>query len=191
MNLPNKLTVIRVLLVPLFIFFVTLKDIPYNYLWALIVFSVASFTDFLDGNIARKNNLVTDFGKFMDPLADKILTTVAIIYITSDGVCSPIVLILILVREFAVSGVRMVASGSKGRVIAANIWGKMKTVLQIVVIIWYYFAISLQLEFKVLFVNSSIPQISTNILMWLVAISTVLSGWQYVWANRDLIKTAK
>ncbi len=138
MNLPNKLTLIRVLLIPVFIVFVQFVNLPYAKAIALAVFCIASFTDFLDGYIARKNNLVTDFGKFMDPLADKLLTTVALIYMCVDGICSPIALILILAREFAVSGVRMVAASSGGEVIAANIWGKVKTVLQMVTIIFYY-----------------------------------------------------
>ncbi|MEG2053350.1 MAG: CDP-diacylglycerol--glycerol-3-phosphate 3-phosphatidyltransferase, partial [Oscillospiraceae bacterium] len=125
MNLPNKLTVLRVLLIPVFIVFVSFKQIPYATLLAMVVFAVASFTDFLDGKIARKNNLVTDFGKFMDPLADKILTTTAIVYMTIAGVCHPVVLVIILTREFAVSGVRMVAAAAGGKVIAANIWGKV------------------------------------------------------------------
>ncbi len=109
-----------------------------------IVFAAASFTDFLDGHLARKWNMVTDFGKFADPLADKLLTTVAFIYMMRDGVCSPVVLCIILAREFAVSGLRMVAAGAKdGKVIAANMWGKVKTVLQMLSIIFYFFGTAL------------------------------------------------
>ena len=145
MNLPNKLTLTRILLVPVFMVFVSLTSLngiadgsfqPTYYLIAGIVFAVASFTDFLDGHLARKWNMVTDFGKFADPLADKLLTTVAFIYMMRDGVCSPVVLCIILAREFAVSGLRMVAAGAKdGKVIAANMWGKVKTVLQMLNII--------------------------------------------------------
>ena len=118
MNLPNKLTLTRILLVPVFMVFVSLTSLsgiadgsfqPTYYLIAGIVFAAASFTDFLDGHLARKWNMVTDFGKFADPLADKLLTTVAFIYMMRDGVCSPVVLCIILAREFAVSGLRMVA----------------------------------------------------------------------------------
>ena len=136
MNLPNKLTLTRILLVPVFMIFVSLGQYitpsynPRYYLIAGLIFAAASFTDFLDGHLARKWNMVTDFGKFADPLADKLLTTVAFIYMMRDGVCSPVVLCIILAREFAVSGLRMVAAGAKdGKVIAANIWGKVKTVL--------------------------------------------------------------
>ena len=122
MNLPNKLTLTRILLVPVFMVFVSLTGLsgiadgsfqPTYYLIAGIVFAAASFTDFLDGHLARKWNMVTDFGKFADPLADKLLTTVAFIYMMRDGVCSPVVLCIILAREFAVSGLRMVAAGAK------------------------------------------------------------------------------
>ena len=146
MNLPNKLTLCRIILVPVFMIFVSLTEFgteTFNATWYLvagIVFAAASFTDYLDGHLARKWHMVTDFGKFSDPLADKLLTTVALIYMMRDGVCSPVVLCIILAREFAVSGLRMVAAGAKdGKVIAANMWGKVKTVLQMLTIIFYYF----------------------------------------------------
>lgn len=148
MNLPNKLTMMRVVLVPVFMVFAALAKYgtaDFNATFSLvagIIFTVASITDFLDGYIARKNHLVTDFGKFMDPLADKCLTTAAFIYMVVDGVCSPIVLAVILFREFAVAGVRMIAAET-GTVIAANMWGKVKTVLQMLTIIFYYFAAAL------------------------------------------------
>ena len=143
MNLPNKLTMLRVLLVPVFMVFAALGRIgtadynPTMHLLAGIVFAAASFTDFLDGYLARKFHLVTDFGKFMDPLADKCLTTAALIYMVVDGLCSPVVLAIVLFREFAVAGVRMIAAES-GTVIAANMWGKVKTVLQMLTVIFYY-----------------------------------------------------
>ena len=150
MNLPNKLTLCRIILVPVFMIFVSLTEFgteTFNATWYLvagIVFAAASFTDYLDGHLARKWHMVTDFGKFSDPLADKLLTTVALIYMMRDGVCSPVVLCIILAREFAVSGLRMVAAGAKdGKVIAANMWGKVKTVLQMLTIIFYFFGISL------------------------------------------------
>lgn len=129
MNLPNKLTMMRVIMVPFFMVFAAMSHMgtpQFNATYALIagiLFAVASFTDFLDGYLARKNHLVTDFGKFMDPLADKMLTTAAIIYMVVDGVCSPVVLAIIMFREFAVAGVRMIAAES-GTVIAANMWGQ-------------------------------------------------------------------
>ena len=199
MNLPNKLTLTRIVLVPVFMIFVSLTSLdavangtfqPLYYLLAGIVFAAASFTDFLDGHLARKWNMVTDFGKFADPLADKLLTTVAFIYMLRDGVCSPVVLCIILAREFAVSGLRMVAAGAKdGKVIAANMWGKVKTVLQMLTIIFYFFGISLTYGNTVLG-NLNVWLISYW-LCWLVAAATAISGIKYLWDNRSFINTAK
>lgn len=193
MNLPNKLTLARILLVPVFMVLVSLTrygTADWNPMWYLlggIVFAVASFTDYLDGHLARKWNLVTDFGKFADPLADKVLTTIAFLYMMRDGVCSPVVLAVILTREFAVSGLRMVAAGAKdGQVIAANIWGKMKTVLQMLTIIFYYFAASLAPADAIGFVD-----MATMVLCWAVAFVTAMSGIIYLWDNRRFINTAK
>ena len=192
MNLPNKLTLARILLIPVFILLVSMPAIPLNYLWAAVVFALASITDFLDGAIARKYKMVTDFGKFADPLADKILTTAAFIYMMVAGVCHPLVLFIVLTREFAVSGVRMVAAGAPGgKVIAANMWGKVKTVLQMLSIIFYYFCMGLaqclgQVPGEWLHANTV-----TNVLCWLVALVTALSGVQYIWGNRHFINTAK
>ena len=196
MNLPNKLTLTRILLVPVFMIFVSLGQYitpsynPRYYLIAGLIFAVASFTDFLDGHLARKWNMVTDFGKFADPLADKLLTTVAFIYMMRDGVCSPVVLCIILAREFAVSGLRMVAAGAKdGKVIAANMWGKVKTVLQMLSIIFYFFgmaiAANVSWDATVMVVGASV------VLCWLVAAVTAISGIKYLWDNRSFINTAK
>ena len=148
MNLPNKLTLLRVALVPVFMAFAAVSHYgreDFSPLWSFTagaVFAIASLTDFLDGYLARKNNLVTDFGKFADPLADKMLTTAALIYMVVDGVCSPVVLAVVLFREFAVAGVRMLAAAGQ-KVIAANMWGKVKTVLQMLTILFFYFAAAL------------------------------------------------
>ena len=196
MNLPNKLTLTRIVLVPVFMIFVSLTSLdavangtfqPLYYLLAGIVFAAASFTDFLDGHLARKWNMVTDFGKFADPLADKLLTTVAFLYMMRDGVCNPVVLCIILAREFAVSGLRMVAAGAKdGKVIAANMWGKVKTVLQMLTIIFYYFSVSL--TGNVLGADCAFV---AHWLCWLVAVVTAVSGIKYLWDNRSFINTAK
>ena len=204
MNLPNKLTLTRILLVPVFMVFVSLTSLsgiadgsfqPTYYLIAGVVFAVASFTDFLDGHLARKWNMVTDFGKFADPLADKLLTTVAFIYMMRDGVCSPVVLCIILAREFAVSGLRMVAAGAKdGKVIAANMWGKVKTVLQMLSIIFYFFGISIA-SMSATGAEQGVRQILvisiSMVLCWLVAAVTAISGIKYLWDNRSFINTAK
>ena len=204
MNLPNKLTLTRILLVPVFMVFVSLTSLngiadgsfqPTYYLIAGIVFAVASFTDFLDGHLARKWNMVTDFGKFADPLADKLLTTVAFLYMMRDGVCSPVVLCIILAREFAVSGLRMVAAGAKdGKVIAANMWGKVKTVLQMLSIIFYFFGMSIA-SMSATGAEQGVRQILvisiSMVLCWLVAAVTAISGIKYLWDNRSFINTAK
>ena len=186
MNLPNKLTMLRILLVPVFMVLAANR-------WMLaagIVFAAASFTDFLDGYLARKNHLVTDFGKFADPLADKLLTTMAFVYMIVDGVCSPVVVVVILAREFAVSGLRMIAAGAPGgKVIAANMWGKVKTVLQMLSIIFYFFgmaiAANVSWDATVMVVGASV------VLCWLVAAVTAISGIKYLWDNRSFINTAK
>ena len=204
MNLPNKLTLTRILLVPVFMIFASLTSLngiadgsfqPMYYLIAGIVFAAASFTDFLDGHLARKWNMVTDFGKFADPLADKLLTTVAFIYMMRDGVCSPVVLCIILAREFAVSGLRMVAAGAKdGKVIAANMWGKVKTVLQMLSIIFYFFGMSIA-SMSATGAEQGVRQILvisiSMVLCWLVAAVTAISGIKYLWDNRSFINTAK
>ena len=196
MNLPNKLTLSRMILVPVFMIFASMTQLGtdnFNASWYLaagIVFAIASFTDYLDGHLARKWHMVTDFGKFADPLADKLLTTVAFIYMMRDGVCSPVVLCIILAREFAVSGLRMVAAGAKdGKVIAANMWGKVKTVLQMLSIIFYFFgmaiAANVSWDATVMVVGASV------VLCWLVAAVTAISGIKYLWDNRSFINTAK
>ncbi len=182
MNLPNKLTLLRILLIPVFVALVEI-DFAGHYLWAVAVFAIASFTDYLDGHLARKWGLVTDFGKFADPLADKILTTTAIIYLVQMGLCHPVVLIIIIAREFAVSGVRMIAAGApSGKVIAANMWGKVKTVLQMVSII---------VVFVLLGLGVPATALVAHILMWAVGAATLISGVQYLWGNRQYINTAK
>lgn len=193
MNLPNKLTLLRMLLVPVFMVFVSMGQYGTSdfdttwYLVAGVVFAAASFTDFLDGYLARKWKMVTDFGKFADPLADKLLTTVAFLYMMRDGVCSPVVLAIILAREFAVSGLRMMAASAKdGKVIAANMWGKVKTVMQMLTIVFYFFAAALAGPDAVGTVSSV-----ANWLCWGVAAVTAISGIKYLWDNRSFINTAK
>ena len=191
MNLPNKLTMLRVVLVPVFMVFAAFGGLgtdaynPVVQLVAGIIFAAASITDFLDGYLARKNHLVTDFGKFMDPLADKMLTTAAFIYMLADGICHPVVLAVILFREFAVAGVRMIAA-ERGTVIAANLWGKVKTVLQMLTIIVYYIVPFFMAPADILAFG-----LVVQALCWLVAAVTVLSGGIYLWQNRECFIQAK
>ena len=188
LNLPNKLTLLRVLLVPVFMVFAALSHFgredfsPLMSLLAAVIFALASITDYLDGHLARKHNLITDFGKFTDPLADKMLTTAALIYMVTDGVCSPIVLAIVLFREFAVAGVRMIAASGQ-KVIAANMWGKVKTVLQMVTVLVYYFSCGLFSSW----LDAGLISLVTQILCWLVAAITLLSGGKYLWDNREFL----
>ena len=203
MNLPNKLTMLRVLLIPVFMVCAANR-------WMLaagIIFAAASLTDYFDGHLARKNNLVTDFGKFADPLADKLLTTTAFLYMLVDGVCDPVVLAIILAREFAVSGLRMVAAGAPGgKVIAANMWGKTKTVAQYIANMWgkvktalqmlticfYYFGYAAEAAFSAHPERSVFAtQVISYVLCWVVAAVTLISGVKYLWDNRHFINTAK
>ena len=135
MNLPNKLTILRIILVPFFVLFMLLSgDIfPHRYLVALAIFGIASYTDHLDGKIARRDHLITNFGKLMDPLADKIMVMSALICFVANGMTNTVFVLLIMVREFAVTSIRLIAV-EQGRVIPANNWGKAKTVSQIVAI---------------------------------------------------------
>ena len=184
MTTANKITIFRVILIPVFLVLMYLRFPGHTY-WAFGVFVLASLSDFADGYIARHYNQVSDFGKFMDPLADKCLTTAAFIYMVTDHVCSPVVLAVILFREFAVAGVRMIAAET-GTVIAANMWGKVKTVLQMLTIIFYYFAAALAGPTDV-----GVVSLVTVVLCWLCGAATLLSGGIYLWQNRQLLMQAK
>ena len=188
MNLPNRLTMARIVMVPLFALFASLgfrTGGRVHYLIAGMLFAAASLTDMLDGKIAREQNLVTNFGKFADPLADKILTTAAFIYMVQENVCAPMVLIVILFREFAVSGLRMLAAGAKNaRVIPANVWGKLKTVTMMGSILLFYFGCAL-------FPGLTVLRPAVNILCWICAAVTVISGLTYFSGSEDLFSDMK
>ena len=193
MNLPNKLTVLRVILVPFFVFFLLESYILHHNLIALIIFAIASYTDHLDGKIARRDNLITNFGKFMDPLADKILVISALICFVASGTVSPWFLILITFREFAVTSIRLVAAGGKGKVIAANIWGKAKTVSQIVAIIIiilsaYIKELSAMGLFPVEGVLGTALYVTEIAVMVICTALTLFSGWIYIKDNLEFIK---
>ena len=195
MNLPNKLTLLRICIVP---FMVASLLIPFNapvhFLIAGLLFGAASLTDFFDGKIAREKNLITDFGKFADPLADKILVISAMVCFVALDICDPVLVILVLFREFAVTSIRLVAA-SKGSVIAANIWGKVKTVTQIVAIIAVFvFQFFLELC-AVLPIPSEITAalgfwlyFAGEVLLWISGVFPVLSGIIYIKDNKDCLK---
>lgn len=174
MNLPNKLTIFRVILIPFFVLFLLVDITAYDKWIALAIFIIASLTDFLDGHIARKYNLVTNFGKFMDPLADKLLVCSALIcLIELDRIPSWIV-IVIIAREFIISGFRLVASDN-GVVIAASYWGKFKTTFQIVMIC-------------LMIADLSPLYFLTQIVMWIALALTVISLADYLVKNKGVMQ---
>ena len=189
MNLPNKLTVLRIILTPVFLILFTIDQIPYHFILALVVFAIASITDLLDGKIARKNNIVTTFGKLTDPLADKMLTTAALLGFMQMGYCNIWILFIALFREFGISSIRLVAS-AQGVVIPANIWGKVKTTCQMVSTILIMFLLSLQFDFGV--IPESFPlAIVSNVLLGITAVLTVVSGVTYVIQGTKIIDFSK
>ena len=175
MNLPNKLTVLRIIMVPFFVFFMLTGVGGAANKWiALIIFCVASLTDMLDGKIARKYNLVTNFGKFMDPLADKLLVCSALIALADLGKLAGWIVIVIIAREFIISGFRLVASDN-GVVIAASYWGKFKTVFQMAMII-------------VLIADlGGVFDLIGEILIWAAVALTIISLIDYVWKNKQVL----
>ena len=169
MNLPNKLTVVRMALVPFFVAALLLSMTNDSLKWvALALFVIASLTDFADGYIARKYNLITNFGKFMDPLADKIM-----ICLIELGRIPSWIVVIIVAREFIISGFRLVAA-ENGVVIAANYWGKFKTTFQMIMII-------------LMIMNIPQLQILTNIVMWIALALTLISLWTYIMANKQVL----
>ncbi len=195
MNLPNKLTLLRILLVPVFLIFMYV-NIPFRYTLALVIFALASITDALDGNIARKRNLVTTFGKFADPLADKVLVLAALAAIADapGSAVNGIVITIIAAREFMVSGLRLVTA-EKGIVVAAGIWGKLKTAFTMVTIVFLLFFMMLQYDFGVWNLDAAhsgsflLMEILSHVLVWISVFLTVMSGWVYLkgyWKYIDL-----
>ena len=176
MNLPNKLTVLRVIMVPFLVAFMLypLAGDASKYV-ALALFCIASFTDFLDGHLARKHNLVTNFGKFMDPLADKLLVCSALICLSSSGKLATWIVLIIIAREFIISGFRLVASDN-GIVIAASYWGKFKTVSHMTMIIM------LILDFQ-----HPIYQFAAGVVTGIGLALTVVSLVDYVWKNKQVL----
>ncbi|MBR6223983.1 MAG: CDP-diacylglycerol--glycerol-3-phosphate 3-phosphatidyltransferase [Lachnospiraceae bacterium] len=176
MNLPNKLTILRVILVPVFLVFLMVPDIPGGKWIALGIFIAASLTDTADGMIARKYNLITNFGKFMDPLADKLLVDSALIAFVEMGRISAWIVIVIIAREFIISGFRLVAS-DKGVVIAAGIWGKVKTVVQMIMI-----------GVLIADIGNDVFHVIETILIYASLVLTIVSLIDYLMQNKDVLK---
>ena len=179
MNLPNKLTLARIAMTVLMVVFLLLTGPVWAWL-AAVMYAAASLTDMADGRIARSRHLVTNFGKFMDPLADKILNYSVMIVLIPEGLIPPVALVVILFREFLVSGIRLSAA-EQGRVVAANIWGKLKTLVQDVSLVAILILRALDLPMLVTAANG---------LMWLCVVLTVVSGAIYLIQNIDVLKDA-
>lgn len=183
MNTANKITLIRIALIPVFLFFFLTDFVPYSYYISIAVFILASITDQLDGHIARKYNQITDFGKFIDPLADKILVISALIAMIEFDMLSSIPVIIIISREFIVTGLRIVAISS-GQVIAAAFSGKLKTVTQIVMTVYL-------MVIRDLYASLPWLDIIGQCLVWLTVAITVYSGIEYLVKNKKIIDYRK
>ncbi|MBR6902557.1 MAG: CDP-diacylglycerol--glycerol-3-phosphate 3-phosphatidyltransferase [Clostridia bacterium] len=198
MNLPNKLTLARMIATPVFMATMMFSAIPYNYTISLVIFILASITDYLDGKIARKYGLVTNFGKFSDPIADKMLTTAALLGFMiimpnrSFTIQVTIFVFITLFREFTVASVRLVAAASNSRkVIAANIWGKLKTVSQMVSIILGLLAYSVKELVTGCDMASHILLIAFIVTGWISVAFTIISGVIYLYESKELIDFTK
>lgn len=200
MNLPNKLTILRIILVPIMVIIPYLNiqgeflNIPISWLIIDAIFIIASITDKLDGSIARKRNLVTNFGKFLDPIADKILVLAAMVMLVEMNKLPAWIPIIVLFREFVVSGYRLIAVENGGQVIAASIWGKIKTATQMVAIILMFidkFAFANFLNTTIRATMNPfelIFNIVVSTLMFVSVIAAIFSGWDYIKGGKDLFK---
>ena len=196
MNLPNKLTIFRIILVPIMVIipFCNIKgnflNLPIEYWIINIIFIIASITDKLDGTIARKNNQVTTFGKFADPLADKILVLAALVMLVEYTRLPAWIPIIVLAREFIVSGYRLIAVEKGGKVIAASFWGKLKTVTQMIAIIGAFLDTNAFCAFLVgeLTGLNLVINLSWSVMMFISVIATIFSGWDYVKDGKELLK---
>lgn len=196
MNLPNKLTIFRIILVPIMVIIPLFNitgdwlGIPIEYWIINIIFIIASITDKLDGSIARARNQVTTFGKFLDPLADKILVIAAMVILVEYTKLPAWIPIIVLAREFIVSGYRLIAVEKGGKVIAASIWGKLKTVTQMIAIILAYIDVHAFGEFITgdLTGFSLVLNIIATIIMLISVVATIFSGWDYLKNGKELLK---
>lgn len=194
LNVPNLLTIARIFITPIFLAVILMDTLPHKFLIACVIFSIGSITDAIDGHLARKNNQITNFGKFLDPIADKILTTAALLAFMSMGLCNIWIVMLVLTREFAIASVRMIAAAG-GVVIPANIWGKIKTVSQMT----FTILIMLLGETWEIIENTNttlftkLPDLAliSNGLLWITAILTIISGVIYLNDSKKIIDFTK
>lgn len=195
MNLPNKLTLVRMFLVPAVVAFILYDFASHRWLIAGLLFGAAAITDAIDGHIARSRGLVTDFGKLMDPVADKMLVIATLVAFIAKGLCSPWIAIIVLLREFLVTSIRMVSS-AKGIVIPANWWGKAKTITQmvaivIVFVVQYAFYLCDILGVDLLTSVKDGISMGVSAALWISAAATIISGIVYAKQSGDIFKDVK
>lgn len=196
LNTPNKLTIARILITPIYLALILWASLPHRFLIATLVYSIAAITDAIDGKLARKNNQITNFGKLLDPIADKILTTSALLAFMQMGLCNIWIVMIVLTREFTVASIRMIAAAD-GVVIPANIWGKLKTVSQMT----FTIVIMLLGECYQYLPQRFYPGVTcpdwltlaniSNTLLWITAVLTVVSGVIYVLDSKKVIDYTK
>lgn len=194
LNTPNKLTIARILITPIYLALILWASLPHRFLIATLVYSIAAITDAIDGKLARKNNQITNFGKLLDPIADKILTTSALLAFMQMGLCNIWIVMIVLTREFTVASIRMIAAAD-GVVIPANIWGKLKTVSQMtftIVIMLLGEVYSILAAYNPVWYGK-MPALAliSNILLWITAVLTVVSGVIYVIDSKKVIDYTK
>ena len=187
LNLPNKLTLARIIITPVFLAVIMWESLAHRFLIADIIFVIASITDAVDGHLARKNNEVTNFGKLLDPIADKILTTAVLLAFLQLGLCNVWIVMIVLTREFALSSIRMICAAN-GTVIPANIFGKIKTASQMVFTVVIMLLCELgEYNFSILMITATV----SSVLLWITAILAVVSGIIYINDSRKYIDYSK
>lgn len=196
LNTPNKLTIARMIITPVFLAVLLWESLPHRFLIATIIYSIAAITDAIDGKLARKNNQITNFGKLLDPIADKVLTTSALLAFMVMDLCNIWIVMIVLTREFAVASIRMIAAAN-GVVIPANFWGKLKTVSQMTftIVIMLLGEVQGLLQTYAADFAASLPDnllsLISNGLLWITAILTVISGAIYIKDSKNVIDYTK
>lgn len=195
LNTPNKLTVARMIITPIFLAVLLWEKLPHNCLLALIIFSAASITDTLDGRLARKNNQITNFGKLLDPIADKMLTTAALLGFMKMELCNIWIVMIVLTREFIIASVRMTAAAG-GVVVPANFWGKLKTVAQMSFTVVIMLLCEVYRYAPAFLKGLNIPSVFSlsnisNFLLWITAVLAAISGVIYIIDSKKVIDYTK
>ncbi len=198
LNTPNKLTIARIIITPVYLAVILWESLPHRFLIATAIFAVAAITDAIDGKLARKNNQITNFGKLLDPIADKVLTTSALLAFMKMGLCNIWIVMIVLTREFTIASIRMIAASS-GTVIPANIWGKIKTTCQMTFTIVIMLLCETDYIIKDVLQSDCLKNLPdwltlsnvSNGLMWITAVLTVISGIIYIKDSKNSIDYSK